>query len=250
MWGVLIMHIEKKHIKWFTLMEVVLVCTVFAIMVVGIIGAINRAYTYMWNIKLQVRATNFAREWVEMMYNIRDTNWRRYSWLKDIHRLWIGTWNENFEAWLYALKEWRNGSWDTYFYASGVLNNTIICGDTSVDELYSSDRPECLNFKPWSDYAITFTWTYYYASWTRDENERTNVTWSVSELLTNDAEFYRVLRVYWIYDKDSNTNYAESTNLTDSSPKEMRFCVKVRYKWVDWHPHDVEICSIMTNFEE
>ena len=63
----------KNRKKWFTLVEVLFVCSVFAIMVVWIILAINRSYTFMNNTRLQVRATNFAREWVEMMFNIRDT---------------------------------------------------------------------------------------------------------------------------------------------------------------------------------
>ena len=56
--------------RWFTLVEVILVCTVFAILVSWIIVAISKAFNFMDNTRLSVRATNFAREWVEMMYNI------------------------------------------------------------------------------------------------------------------------------------------------------------------------------------
>ena len=41
----------------------------------------------MNNTKVLVRATNFAREGVEMVYNLRDTNRRKYSGEKDKHRL-------------------------------------------------------------------------------------------------------------------------------------------------------------------
>jgi hypothetical protein len=44
------------------MLEVVFVCTVFAMLVSGIILAINRTYIFMNNTKVLIRATNMARE--------------------------------------------------------------------------------------------------------------------------------------------------------------------------------------------
>ena len=107
-------------------------CTVFAMLISGIVLAINRTYIFLNNIKIQIRATNLAREWMEMMFNIRDTNRRKCSWKKDDFWLYLGSgantsshdfeaecnphW-ETFEKWIYAIKEWKNGSWDRFIYA-------------------------------------------------------------------------------------------------------------------------------------
>jgi hypothetical protein len=44
------------------LIELLLVCSAFAILVSGVIIAINRAYSFMNDTKLRIKATNFARE--------------------------------------------------------------------------------------------------------------------------------------------------------------------------------------------
>jgi hypothetical protein len=54
--------------------------------------------------------------------------------------------------------------------------------------------------------------------------------------------------VYGVFCKNSS-NSDDTTNCSnDSDPKEMRFCVKVFYRW-NWE-HSSELCSIMTNFME
>lgn len=229
--------------KWFTLVETIIVCTLFAFMVLWIILGINKAYAFINSTRLLVRATNFAREWVEMVYNIRDTNWRKYSWIKDEHRNDTWTWNQQFTWWIYVLKEniWENWksstiyaeylTWNTDFYEI----NWFFSGDNEYDRELSK---------------ITFTGNYYFYSWW------TLATWSLQELLKwNWTEFYRILRVYWIYCKNSiNTNDQSclgnpSDPNTIKAPKEMRFCVKVFYDDIEWQ-HSTELCSIMTNFME
>jgi len=224
--------------KWFTLVETIIVCTLFAFMVLWIILGINKAYAFINSTKLLVRATNFAREWVEMVYNIRDTNWRKYSWIKDEHRNDIWTWNLKFYLtwWIYVLKEkiWEDGE-SSFIYADPLTWNT----DIYEIEWFFNDNYEDIRQKS----KITFTWNYSFYSWW------TMATWSLEELLKwNWTEFYRILRVYWIYCKNSS-NTDNQTCSNNSDPKEMRFCVKVFYDDVKWQ-HSTELCSIMTNFME
>ena len=212
---------HKKN--WFTLVEIVIVCSVFAILLTGIIWAINRAYLFMNNIKHQVRATNLSREWVEMMFNIRDTNWRKCSWKKDEFWLYQGTgWNvadctseRNFTGWVYVLQQ---QSWD--IYASGMVAD---CWD---DFRNSCDKNAT---------KIALTWSYNYLSW------NTIHTWDIQDLLWWWWDFYRVVKVFWIYNKIDSCN-------NSNCPKEMRFCVKVFYDING--KHSSELCSIMTNFEK
>lgn len=248
MWEKMIKH--KKN--WFTLAEVLSVCVVFAIMILAIIWAISRAYSFMGNIRLKVRATNFAREWIEMMYNIRDTNRRKCSWKKDANWLYIGTWWSNcnpgtnsFTGWLYSLKEWVSSSWDRYIYAE----KFEVSWGEDPEDIYDSVRKS----SGVESAKIQFTWSYMYSSWVYEGGNRVlkEGTWDMETLLWGETDFYRLVRVYGVYCKSGdnpNQLVNSSTCKDDSDPKEIRFCVKVFYKW-NWE-HTSELCSIMTNFEK
>ena len=237
------MYRLKTKKNAFTLAETIIVCTIFAIMVVWIILWINRAFLFMNNTRVLVRATNFAREWVEMVYNIRDTNWRKCSGDRDKTRLYTGglkdckdIWtSDTFKKWIYLIKE--APSWDdTYVYAEYLTWNTDFYDKMDVFFDNDSDRNRS---------KIEFTWSYSYYS------GGTIATWKLEDLLGwSGIEFYRILRVYGIYCKNnSEPNQVVDSNHcdNDSDPKEMRFCVKVFYEFNGWH-HASELCSIMTNF--
>ena len=231
------MYRLKTKKNAFTLAETIIVCTIFAIMVVWIILWINRAFLFMNNTRVLVRATNFAREWVEMVYNIRDTNWRKYSGEKDKHRLdaWTGT--SLLTWWIYIIKEWITwASNDSYVYAEYLTWNTDFYDKMDVFFDNDSDRNRS---------KIEFTWSYSYYS------GGTIATWNLENLLGwSGIEFYRILRIYGVYKKnvdEPNTEAINDSDLINSDPKEMRFCVKVFYEFNGWH-HASELCSIMTNF--
>ena len=243
-------NLKKSKIWWFTLVEVILVCSVFAIFVSWIILWINRAFTFMNNTRLSVRATNFAREWVEMMYNIRDTNRRKCSWKRDNAWLYIGTGSTTytteceydddklFSEWIYILSEGITGD-NKYIYASGLSID-------DYDIFYSSEWFFDSHFDDIRDSTkLTFTWTYKYLSWDTIE------TWEISELLWEWVNFYRIVRVYGIYKKnDSDPDIPAGENEKKKwYPAEMRFCVKVFYE-SNWAKHESELCSIIKNFME
>lgn len=264
--------LKKLKKKWFTMLELILVCVVFAMLVSGIILAINRTYVFMNNTKVQIRATNLTREWMEMMFNIRDTNRRKCSWEKDKFWLYLGSGantpiqldneekcNPNwqlFEKWIYTIKEWRKngGTWDRFVYAEKLSD---IDTDPEIAEFYElewffKDEESYNKARSWA--IATFTWTYTYLSWSI--NTWTVISWDISDLLLWDGvEFYRIVRVYGIYSKNGTSPTSNDEILTgdprlmDSTPKEMRFCVKTFYKMGVW-AHSSELCSIMTNFME
>ena len=76
-----------QKFKGFTLIELVIALTLFSFVIVGIIFAVYKSYTYVQASKLQLIAVNLTREGVEAVYNIRDTNWRKYSGEKD--KCWL-----------------------------------------------------------------------------------------------------------------------------------------------------------------
>ena len=227
-------------------------------MVVWIILAINRSYSFMNNVRLQVRATNLAREWVEMMFNFRDTNRRKYSWKKDELRLCMDVTSDNncskyISPWLYYIKEKK--TWNDYEVTLEGIQPPIwpesdknrFYNDWFRDEDFDDQRASA---------KIPFTWIYSYLSWSyQDDWTRAweEMTWSIEELLWSEAEFYRLVRVYGIYNKNTSSSSSQTTPspsyLSNSDPKEMRFCVKVFYRNLST-PHSTELCSIMTNFEK
>ena len=248
------MRALKLRKNWFTLVEVILVTSVFAIVVVWIILAINRSFIFIDNTRLSVRAANFAREWMEMMYNLRDTNWRKHSWNRDKYWLSVWEWNSKFEKWIYILKEGKidpdcseSKSCGKYIYAQK-LNNTTApqCND---DKFYSDSfwDSDCDSFR--NKAKLSFTWEYSY--YELEEGEEVLNTWSIQDVLIWEwLEFYRIVRVFGIYKKDVENEITEVSNvqLEDWTPAEMRFCVKVFYRSTG--KHSTELCGIMTNFME
>lgn len=221
------------NIKWrkaFTLAEVIIVCSLFALIVIWIIAAINRAFIFMDNTRLSVRATNLSREWVEMMYNLRDSNRRKYSWEKDKNWLNLWTWTSNMAVWIYTINEAVNTNGDYYIYLSW-LNVSHPDSFYSLEWFFSGNFSTLRNATK-----LNFTGTYSYYSWW------TLATWWIlKDLVEVDGlDFYRIVRIYWIDNKYSPC--------TTDCPKELRFCVKVFYE-KQWQ-HASELCSIMTNFME
>lgn len=234
----------KRKKNAFTLVETLIVASLFAVMVLWIIFWINRAFAFMNNTRVLVRATNFARQWVEMVYNIRDTNRRKNSWERDKYWIHTGTWDADnkLTSWIYTIEEWTEWE-DTYIYAKKL--NWV------SEEFYEIDwffNPE--NSAARENSRIKFPWTYEYYS------GGTIATWNMEDLLWwSGIEFYRVLRVFWVYSKEDNTDPNKTIGgpeqNTDKSwkPEELRFCVKVFYTYNGWR-HASELCSIMTNFME
>lgn len=88
----------NKISRAFTLIEMVLALTVFSLFVVGVLMAVNNGYRYVENAEMQTMAVNLAREGVEMMYTIRDTNWRNHSGEKDKYWLLADPFNKSNTA--------------------------------------------------------------------------------------------------------------------------------------------------------
>lgn len=256
-------RVVKKN--WFTLVEVMLVTSAFAMIVVWIILAINRAFVFIDNTRLSVRATNFAREWMEMMYNIRDTNRRRQSWDRD--KYWINTGKPNdegwlddanfYEEWIYVLKTWSDAGGNVYLYAKHLGSTYNLGSSGNQKEFYWNDGFWDDNYSLARDEAkLSFDGTYSYYEWDEEEWKDILKEWDIDDVLVWDwLEFYRIVRVFGIYKKGGNNgdnpwpnDSVSDTEKRDWTPSEMRFCVKVFYA-SQWK-HATELCSIMTNFME
>lgn len=196
--------------------------------------------------KLRIKATNFAREWVEIMFNIRDTNWRRHSWKRDENRLdvWLLESTDTLESWIYVIKEATTTTNDRYFY----LDKLTV---SNAESFYSDDWFWWAAFSTQRESTkIQFDWDYKYMEYLNDN--RVEQAWSIQDLLLKETDYYRIVRVFGVYCKtaSSSSTLVNSANCGEASaPKEMRFCVKVFYS-NNATKNTSELCSIMTNFTE
>jgi len=248
--------------KGFTLVEVMVVVLIVSITFVGIIWGIISTTNYLTETRQKVMALNLAKEGVEIVYNIRNTNWRRRYEQKDA--CWLNadpfahpTWEESSCSWQAWITPWRwaiarASQGNNYYYS--LVNHNSSGWLMGTEKKLTLDLDAFTNSIPsttTSTYKLNMTWGNWYNS--ADANPK---TW-------NDplgGEFYRYIAVDGLYRKDKNNitkiscaSWAATIWTTEScwSPdiaKELRFCSVVVYT----RPKQgrIQICSLLTNFEE
>ena len=217
---------NKKY--WFTLAETVILCSLFSFFIMWVIAAINKSFTFVNNTRLAVRAANFAREWMEMMYNIRDTNRRKNAWQRDANWLNLGiNSTDHFKKWFYKIEQDEDGSINAVEFTNPRCSYAEQNNAYGSETEFFDDPCGFVDFSKMGDSDV------------------------MTGALTEGVDFYRIVHVLGVYKKDTNNTNEEvsGTALTNWTPAEMRFCVKVFYKDGNWK-HATELCGLMTNFTE
>ncbi len=243
---------SMKH-KWFTLIEILVTIMILSIALVAIIGLMRASVGYVERTRQETIAINLAREGMEAVYTLRDTNRLRRWGSKDTNRLckdpWLdrpttdtdcGAWMQSGQS--YILLWWTTSSGEAYPYLSTVTGKLDLSDGQSDDSFsmqYGTGNNGLANNR-------------YQSSWTTDE-------WYM----------YREIRGYGLYQKDSpmtgwwsidcpsgTDTYTADTSFSgtstrdcgDATPKEFRFCSRVEYTW---SPRGkVELCGMVTNYRE
>ena len=127
-------------------------------------------------------AVNLAREGMEMVYNIRDTNWREYSGLKD--RYWLKADPFSIDRalvhqGLYSL-DLKTQLEQQYFALSRQGNY-----NSFYDDLRTSSLGER------APYEVVFSGEFYFSG----------TSTPISELMIDGVKFYRIVNVLGLYDK-------------------------------------------------
>lgn len=211
-----------------------------SVWVVSSIVFVNNWLNFTKITRQKVIAINFAREGIESVYQIRDTNRQKWQWKKD--QCWLKAnplvdegieWCEN-DLWMWSGNYVIIESWSTskYFILSGVSDNWF----------------DLSKWMSWNniDYRLCFSSWHWSACPGLDWAE-----WFSSEWI-----FLRQISWKWVFLKNTNTtgwDYVVCADWTTSqcgsdTAKEYRFCSRVWYMW--WTQWEVEICSLMTNFLE
>jgi len=274
---------KKKTLGGFTLIEVLVVVFVLSMGVLVIMQGINKTTTYISETAQRTIALNLAKEGLEAMYNIRNTNWRRRSdsrdkcWLKanpmvdegnlgceddkrfsDIDDYII---ERDDEKWYYYLAPengrdvrqeignmgYNNGlHYNAHFFESSTRLINRLKLITSI--VNNPAHPEYAVYFPYKMHFVDGEWV----SGRTFRKDPTAVQREVKQYWT----YRRFISIGWLYDKETlgNDNFwLKCTNgldnwwkCWDSSPKELRFCSNVYYS--EPYQWAVRVCSIMTNF--
>lgn len=226
--------------KSFTLIETLVVIVMISWGIVWILTVLNYAFSSLDKVKKDVIAINIAREWVETVVNVRDSNWIRWAWKKEqcflksdpLNDFWWD-WCEN-DIWI-----WSGNyilSWD---YMSWIYYNKLISVTWELNMLNSISSED-------ANYAMCLKNSYWYNCQWWPFN-----SWDIAEW-----RFYRQIKWVWLFDKVNDRQIICDNWLDDdwfgntcwtTSAKEFRFCSKVEYLGTSiWK---IELCSVITNFK-
>ncbi len=114
--------------KWATIVELMVVLAILWLGITALLQTLSASINFAQDTENNIKAINIAREWIEWVTNIRDTNWNRFSsdkincWkVKNYSSACVG---ENYATNSIYLTGWsstiysQNGLW----YLSGILN--------------------------------------------------------------------------------------------------------------------------------
>ena len=211
---------------------------IISISLVAIIITLNNGMTFIQKTRERTIAINLAREWVEAMYQIRDTNRHRRAWQKEECRLKIDPLNDDDgncsnDTWMgsgYYILTNAIASWQQYFILSG----------------------ETTNWLDLSDGANTWDLQFSMCEWTEN-------LWAACpgiEPVSKEGKFFRQIQWIGLFFKDESTTWWEEVVCYSGSTagcgnmraKEYRFCSQVAY--IGKGKGHVELCSVLTNFQK
>lgn len=272
---------KKMKKKGFTLVEMLIVIFVLSTGIILIIKGMSESHRYLSETAQRTVALNLAKEGIEAVYNLRNSNWRKWSDKKN--ECWLSVWEE---CWEYSeeltnrqmrILGLNDGDICTYDYNARTYGpikvwtpQLFIRIDWEIPKWKWNDKDARfkelpLNRQP--KYAEEYKLIYYRGKriplWSIDTHERgyyfnspkgNPSCWAeyLDATKNNLWEYSRVITIQGLFDKTTGQKLTctdtASSPCKSSSPKELRFCSTVFYT----KPYQgvVNVCSIMTNFEQ
>lgn len=241
------------HKKGFTLIELAIGTVLIGIWLAAIVNVLQYATRLTNTTKAQVVAINLTREWVESVFNIRDTNWKMFSSKKD--QCWLNITpiptSVNCET-----LPWMNNTTQYYKLKSPLYWISYYTWEIVLTPM--AWQPLTVLESQWDDTAA-WSWyrmCYYQVSGTWNSGYRDTCWWSGWVVDTKYGRYRRGIEIKWLFRKDWVAGWTPMVGCTDgtvwacwdSTAKELRFCSRVDY-YFDM-TRRVELCSAITNFEE
>lgn len=228
--------ISIKH--GFTIREILVIIVIISVGLLSVLVVLTNGMNYVQRTRQKVVALNLAREGMEAVYQIRDTNRTRRAWVKDQCRLkinplvdeWVvrcpdDTW---IMSWSYALQRLFAGD-QWYFALTGPWTGLDLWNGLDHDDLQFS---LCQQSGYW-DVCIG------------------------SDPSTSEGKYFREIQGLWLYLKDEATTWWTAifctwwlwpdSNCGNTRAKEFRFCSRVVY--IGDGTWEVKLCGVITNFK-
>lgn len=242
----------------FTLLEILFISILLSSGLLFVAKSIQHAKEVNYKVMQSVIANQIATEWVEIMYQLRNTNFLKYeaSWYNykeiinscrlahDFAECYEILWNRNILS--FNVSDYKIGRENEnlllqtgYYYITNNwwkneihnCNDNELEGHENCSKIGQNLYAICQKSGSW----IPCTW--WHIEW-EDESEY----W----------HFYRYIEWLGNYNMDSNETGWTITDpeyfAADIDAQEYRFCSRVYRWWMQWW--EIEICSTMTNFTD
>lgn len=209
--------IKQKGNSIIEVMVIIMVITVWLVWAYSILNSWTKLTITTEN---RIKATNIAREWMELTQNIRDTNWIKFS--SDITNcwnvlnynsncIWDSTHTNSMLPWSYIAVQ----SWSLWYLSWTYAPNASFGTYIKQFPIYFDDN-----------WLISQNWNA-----TRKCDVNTS-TWCVS-----------------IFSREIIINYPDTW-----TPLDKRIQITSRVRWVDssrtWAPYEINLSTIFTNWKE
>mgnify|MGYP006948914763 CR=1 FL=1 len=221
------------------MLEILMITMIVGIWLLSIVVAVSKAKAITNQTKQEVIATQLAKEWIEMVYQIRNSNLLQHPNYKNFCWLNVNP-NEICDDSNYPDRMTEKEyilSWQTLSWTTETLD--IWDGMTTWEQIFN----------------LCLTW------W-----KRITCPWLDNQ--TRYGKFFRTIEWKWLYTKNHNLTgglkifcqnwsawwdvwsvaYSCGHDNADLHPMEFHFCSRVEYIWTK--TGSVEICGVLTNFFE
>lgn len=225
----------------FTIREILVIIVVISVGLLSVVVVLTNGMKYVQKTRQRVVALNLAREWMEAVYQIRDTNRTRRAGVKDACRLKINP--------LVDDNTWSTTTCtDDFRFTTGsyVLQRLMTWGQ----EYFALTGPSAwITFSSPVDTDILYRYSLCQQSGYWD-----SCMWTLPS--TSEGKYFREIEWLWLYLKDVPISWWTEIACTwwlspgcwTGSAKEFRFCSRVVY--IGDSTGEVKLCGVMTNFKK
>ena len=213
---------KKKF--WFTLIEMLIAITVFAIGVLAVLRVLTWNLSIMDHTEMKLQSTVLAKEWLELLYNLRDSNLEKSLPWNCVLNPEVYSWNSDNLG--YNTEE----KICTGYFGSGF------------------DKVLQLSFDSENYYYQNLTWSHGYFTGLFEDNKLCLFTWTIDGM---DMSWY----AYCSWDAGEPTFFARYLSFTwvvvdwDLLPKDKILKVESHVLYKKWHKTwDIVFESFIWNY--
>jgi len=223
--------------RWFTLREILVIIIIISIGLLSIVSVLTYGINYVQKSRQKIIAVNLAREGIEAVYEIRNTNWQRWAGMKEQCRLKTDPLVDELTPWCADDTWMQSGSY--------ILSTNVFSGQQYfLLTGYTSD---------WLDLGQGITTGDLHYSLCLTSGARSACPGTQST--TPEGTYFREIEGYGLWEKDLPVTWGQYISCTSGMDihvcgaplaKEYRFCSKVVY--VGYGTGEVDLCGVVTNF--